>query len=645
MKKLSIGVASALAACAVAAGLSQAGIRPGTSAGVAPDAAVQAKGAERKTSYAKDETTEVLIDAPAVSADEIARIVKHGDHWHVFTKDGREIITYSDPSKASNISQLTNTASVVSADQLRHVSGSDVVSILRHGNHWHILLADGREFISYEDPSGLYPGVTVGEYTGSHGSHGQQGGTHEASHVEHHDDHQGGGGSSDHHHHGFVQVVGIDELSRKPIVRILRHGDHYHAYTADGTEYVTHDDPSSAFPGITIGEYEGTHGGGTHDPASPEGPVEQDPNDPKRVVSIEHHDDHWHLHHADGSESVSYTDPSPLYPGVPVSEYDENQGHHFDPLQKDELFAYEDVKAEMLVPLEDITYGNVIHTVRYDNEKGFVIPHHDHYHYVSIKTIIQLCKYADGPFGGHDAKSVVATLKYLVEHPEARPEGSDGWGSSAEIVQPGNGGDAGHGGNGGSEGGGGHAGEKTVTRVVHDGSRWLAYYSDGSCDPVSRNPEGRYPGIPIEEAPADPNVGMSDEEIVERYCAEYGMTADEFDEALLSLPAVPLSSIGFHADGTVTIHGRTYQFKSLVSHDDPGDGHGPAEEDDSVDEREDVEESEPAEEIAPVEGRSVPDVSDAVVPEHSETADEGVRPRPLEEGLPEDAEPLREADK
>ncbi len=34
-------------------------------------------------------------------------------------------------------------------------------------------------------------------------------------------------------------------LARKPIVKILKHADHYHAYTADGTEYITYDDPRS----------------------------------------------------------------------------------------------------------------------------------------------------------------------------------------------------------------------------------------------------------------------------------------------------------------------------------------------------------------------------------------------------------------
>ncbi|MDO4772805.1 MAG: hypothetical protein Q4A72_04525 [Bacillota bacterium] len=65
----------------------------------------------KETKYAVDETTEVLLDAPTLAHSEIKSYYKHGDHWHVFTWDGREYITYKDPAKMS-ASEQNNLASV-----------------------------------------------------------------------------------------------------------------------------------------------------------------------------------------------------------------------------------------------------------------------------------------------------------------------------------------------------------------------------------------------------------------------------------------------------------------------------------------------------------------------------------------------------
>ena len=58
--------------------------------------------------------------------------------------------------------------SVVSRNKLR---GLNVRSILKHGDHWHVYTADGREYLTYEDPSSMFPNITVGTYVGSHNSH------------------------------------------------------------------------------------------------------------------------------------------------------------------------------------------------------------------------------------------------------------------------------------------------------------------------------------------------------------------------------------------------------------------------------------------------------------------------------------------
>ena len=82
----------------------------------------------KETTYALDSTTDVLVDSALSSSDKITRIVKHGDHWHVFTADGREIITYTDPSKARSSAELSNTASVLSADSLQKAATKGVVA-------------------------------------------------------------------------------------------------------------------------------------------------------------------------------------------------------------------------------------------------------------------------------------------------------------------------------------------------------------------------------------------------------------------------------------------------------------------------------------------------------------------------------------
>lgn len=41
-----------------------------------------------------------------------------------------------------------------------------IVGIYKHGDHWHIKMEDGTEYISYEDPTKIAPDVEVKEYEG-----------------------------------------------------------------------------------------------------------------------------------------------------------------------------------------------------------------------------------------------------------------------------------------------------------------------------------------------------------------------------------------------------------------------------------------------------------------------------------------------
>ena len=59
----------------------------------------------------------------------------------------------------------------------------------------------------------------------------------------------------------LVRVVSLPQLAKLPIVKILQHADHYHAYTQTGEEYITYENPAKVFPQIKIGQYSGSHGG------------------------------------------------------------------------------------------------------------------------------------------------------------------------------------------------------------------------------------------------------------------------------------------------------------------------------------------------------------------------------------------------
>lgn len=592
---------------------------------------------EENPSYVKDNSTEVLIDAPEVSTNDILKIIKHGDHWHVFTKDGREIITYKDPTKIKNAGDLKDAVNMVSKEALKKINGNEVVEILKHGDHYHIYTADGREFITHDDPSSVYPNIKIGKYTGEHNKKVKIGNMSynpstslpdnkglnfvpilDEKNLNDKDEIVKILKHGDHYHiytksgkesivykdprayfpdafygeyegeHGkindkrnmnfsdkdvkpekpskpqknieglsFIEVVGLDKLKTLKIRKILKHGNHYHVYTENGTEYITYENPSFLFPAIRIGEYNGTHGNDDKISDLPK-PKPDKLKDGKKVVRIEKHEDHWHIHFEDGTEKVSFNDPSKLYPNIKIEDYDENHGHNFKPLEENEKFTYDDVEAKLIVPLEYIKYGNVIYTTGFDYAKQrFIIPHQSHYHYASIDTIIQFSKPPFDEFHGYSARDVVATLKYLVIHPEARPKDKDEWGSNADIKVPGDTGNTG--------GGASHSEEPeleiTIKRIVKTDRYWTLYFSDNTQKIVYKNPSKDYPHIKIEEIKENAAV-KTDKEIIKEYSKLYGMTEEEFEDAIFDLPPVPLGSMVFNNDGTVVIHGEKYDFRS-----------------------------------------------------------------------------------
>ncbi|WP_455521017.1 hypothetical protein [Parvimonas micra] len=438
---------------------------------------------EKETNYKKDETTEVLIDAEIKKGD-IVRSYKHGDHWHVFTKDGKEHITYTDPSKLGDGNSLS-LVSVVSRNKLR---GLNVRSILKHGDHWHVYTADGREYLTYEDPSSMFPNITVGTYVGSHNSHRNRKNSNNYSHAN------------------------IIEEKKDRVVKILRHGDHWHIYTASGKEYISYTDPTSKYPDAEVGEYQGNHGDSQNNtenekpsekpnvPSASEKLYEarknlnivnvlgKNPVDRYDIVKILKHGDHYHIYDSKGNEGITYTDPRSLYPNAEFGEYKGNHGDenkkpfewpkgvtkivdhgdhwhlyigdkevgvvHENPrshypdaeyikegsdhsdigVDEKELFTYESVKAEIkdkVIPYLDSNlramrhYGDLDTTLPVYGSNGvkkgiFYWLHGGHYHAITIKQIIQNAK--AGQYGDCTAREIVAALKYIIQNPDKEIE-------------------------------------------------------------------------------------------------------------------------------------------------------------------------------------------------------------------------------
>ncbi len=434
---------------------------------------------EKETNYKKDETTEVLIDAE-IKKDDIVRSYKHGDHWHVFTKDGKEHITYTDPSKLGDGNSLS-LVSVISKSKLR---GLNVKSILKHGDHWHVYTADGKEYLTYENPSGMFPNITVGTYVGSHSSNRNRENSNNYSHAN------------------------IIEEKKDRVVKILRHGDHWHIYTESGKEYISYTDPTSKYPNAEVGEYQGNHGDSQESPENEKPNVPsaseklfearkklnivnvlgKNPVDRYDIVKILKHGDHYHIYDSKGNEGITYTNPKSLYPEAEFGEYQGNHGDenkkpfewpkgvtkivdhgdhwhlyigdkevgvvHENPrshypdaeyikegsdhsdigVDENELFTYESVKAEIkdkVIPYLDSNlramrhYGDLNTTLPVYGSNGetkgiFYWLHGNHYHAITIKQIIQNAK--AGQYGDCTAREIVSALKYIIENPNAEIE-------------------------------------------------------------------------------------------------------------------------------------------------------------------------------------------------------------------------------
>lgn len=571
---------------------------------------------EKTTKYADDTTTDVLLDAPDVDASDIVKIIKHGDHWHVFTKDGREIITYKDPTRAHTASDLQDVHSVVSNSELSDM-GVQVVKILQHGNHWHVYTSDGREFITYSDPSSYYPNITIGTYTGSHNHESY---THPAFDGGSGQDYSvtpSYGSSSASSSSSFVPNIpglvevhrGVDEVKNKRIVKILKHEDHWHVYDSDGHEYVTHTDPSPYFPGITVGTYTGCHDGNcdhghehehvdhnnhnehaehthhaddtsnsqqppvvpSHTPSDTGEPLPQIPDlvevhsgldeiRNKNIVKILKHGDHWHVYDSDDHEYIVRSDPRQTFPDVVVGEYDKNVDNVV--IEDGDLFDYNKVPSENKVSLADLdmVFVDLKYMRAYDaNTNRFYAWHmagDPHIHSHALEDIIKSVKADAAYFASKhiSARDVVATVKWLFNHPESQPHDKHNGEFQKEWE--------------------GHSAQdylvdnkiKKPSRIVKDKeygeSFYWVFFNDGTAAQRVLNISiYEQFHLTVEDYTKFGNLNASFESVEVDVCKKFGVTTDEFEEAWKALPV----NSSFHAavfndDGTVTMYGTTYSF-------------------------------------------------------------------------------------
>lgn len=456
---------------------------------------------QKTTTYAADTTTDVLLDAPDVDANDIVKIIKHGDHWHVFTKDGREIITYKDPTLAHTTQDLRDVHSVVSNSELTDM-GVQVVRILQHGNHWHVYTSDGREFITYSDPSSYYPNITIGTYTGSHNHESYTHPAFDGGSGQDYSSTPSYGASSDSSSSssvpnipGLVEVhSGLDEIKNKDIVKILKHEDHWHVYDRDGHEYVVH------------------------------------------------------------------TDPRPLFPNAFVGEYDKNVDNVV--VEDDELFDYNDVTSENKVSLSDLdkVFADLKYMKAYDAKTNRFYAWHmagnPHIHSHALEDIIKSVKADAAYFTSKQitARDVVATVKWLIDHSESQPQDEinkdyqkEYAGHSAQDWLVDN-------------------SVKKPSRIVKDkeyGSvfYWV-FYNDGTAA-QRRSDVSAYEKfhVTVEDYTKIGDLNATFEGVEADVCKKLGVTKSEFEKAWLALPVnSSIHAAVFNDDGTVTMYGTTYSF-------------------------------------------------------------------------------------
>ena len=119
----------------------------------------------------------------------------------------------------------------------------------------------------------------------------------------------------------------------------------------------------------------------------------------------------------------AYTKEKGLLPPTPTDDSKAN------PSGESAAAIYERVQGEKRIPLVRLPY-NVEHTVAVKNG-NLIIPHKDHYHNIKFAWFDDKTYRAPN---GYTLEDLFATIKYYVEHPDERPQSSDGWGNASDHI-------------------------------------------------------------------------------------------------------------------------------------------------------------------------------------------------------------------
>lgn len=85
---------------------------------------------------------------------------KHGDHWHVYDKNGKEYLTYDNPSSlvkvGKNYSEVSkvrksNSSNSTNKNNSNTSDNSNIAKVWKHGDHYHVQLSDGTEYLTYKN--------------------------------------------------------------------------------------------------------------------------------------------------------------------------------------------------------------------------------------------------------------------------------------------------------------------------------------------------------------------------------------------------------------------------------------------------------------------------------------------------------------
>lgn len=158
---------------------------------------------------------------------------KYGTFYQVLLKNGETLQFFDKPSAGKE----------ASGDDLN----SRIVGVYKHGDHWHVKLDDGSEYITHDDPTQIIPNVKVGKYEGSHD--GKEKNINLTKNKEKKEKPKKS--------LNLMRYYKIEELKDKGIVKASVHGDHWHLFDANGKEYITHEDPRGKLDGVKIEEYTG----------------------------------------------------------------------------------------------------------------------------------------------------------------------------------------------------------------------------------------------------------------------------------------------------------------------------------------------------------------------------------------------------